>query len=154
MDKEQVIKLMESSKTQEEWNNNCDLVKGRCEGYPEYWFKEIIQSGLASRVLARFGQDDKIRINKSKEDEEKEQEVELILASVSMVTLHNFDNTELSALNLAIHLQGKVPKENLAFDKALDYKLIREDGSIYDLNALKRACECEVNARVEAGTFN
>lgn len=154
MNKEEVVKLMESSKTEQEWNDNCDKVKKACDGYPDFWFSTIISSGLGGRVMAKFGQDDKIRINKSKEDEEKEQEAELILASVSMVTLHNFDNTELSALNLAVQLQGKVPKENLAFGKALDYKLIREDGSIYDLNALKRACACEVNARVKAGTFN
>ena len=165
MNKEEVIKLMKSSKTEAEWDANCDTVKRVCNGYPPFWFSAIVMSGVAAEVMARFGKDDKIHIVSTEPEskreklereleKEKGQDVELILASVSMVTLHNFDNAELSALNLAIQLQGKVPKENLAFNKALDYKLIDDNGTVYDLNALKRACTCEVNARVKTGTFN
>lgn len=59
---EQVKSLMESSQTEEEWNANCDRVKGAHDGYPSFWFSEIIQSGLASRVFSRFGQNDQIKI--------------------------------------------------------------------------------------------
>lgn len=62
MDKDQVSALMESSQTEQEWNNNCDKVKKACNGYPNFWFEVIIMSGLAGRVTARFGKDDKIHI--------------------------------------------------------------------------------------------
>lgn len=63
MNKEEVINLMESSQTEQEWDDNCDEVKKACNGYPNFWFKEIILSGLAGRVTARFGKDDKIHIH-------------------------------------------------------------------------------------------
>lgn len=47
---EGVIELTESSKSVEEWNNNCDLVKAANGDYPSFWFKEIILSGLHNRV--------------------------------------------------------------------------------------------------------
>ena len=62
MNREEVAKLMESSKSEQEWNNNCDAVKLRCGGYPPFWFEAINISGLASRVLASFGATDEIRI--------------------------------------------------------------------------------------------
>lgn len=62
MNREQVIELMESSQSEAEWNANCDRVKRECGGYPVFWFEAIMLSGLANRVLARFGRDDKIRV--------------------------------------------------------------------------------------------
>lgn len=50
----QVISLMESSKSEAEWNENCDKVKKACNGYPDYWFSDIIVSGLAARVQATW----------------------------------------------------------------------------------------------------
>ena len=42
---------MTSSKSKEEWNENCDKVKAAHNGgYPEWWYVEIIESGLYSRV--------------------------------------------------------------------------------------------------------
>jgi hypothetical protein len=55
MDKLEVITLMESSKSENEWNNNCGKVKEACNGYPDYWYREIIMSGLCDRVSSRFG---------------------------------------------------------------------------------------------------
>lgn len=54
-----VLELMESSKTEKEWNDNCDKVKAAnpYNGYPNYpgfWFEVILASGVASRVLARI----------------------------------------------------------------------------------------------------
>lgn len=57
---EEVKSLMESSQTEEQWNANCDKVKRECDGYPSFWFTEIVLSGLAGRVTARFGRDDRI----------------------------------------------------------------------------------------------
>ncbi len=51
MEKQDVIDLMTSSKSKEEWNENCDKVKAAHNGgYPEWWYFEIIESGLHSRV--------------------------------------------------------------------------------------------------------
>jgi hypothetical protein len=54
MDRNSVVELMKSSKSEAEWDENCDLVKATFHGYPEFWFKEIIQSGLAEKVFASF----------------------------------------------------------------------------------------------------
>lgn len=50
MSKDQVITLMKSSKSESEWNENCDTVKKLYKGYPDYWYKEIILSGLLNEV--------------------------------------------------------------------------------------------------------
>jgi hypothetical protein len=44
-----VQKLMESSKSQIEWNANCDKVKKANNGYPDFWYALIILSGLAAK---------------------------------------------------------------------------------------------------------
>jgi len=62
MSRDEVVEIMESSRTPEEWNANCDKVKRACGGYPDFWFTAVISSGLAGRVMAAFGRDDKIRI--------------------------------------------------------------------------------------------
>lgn len=62
MDREQVIQLMRSSRTEKEWNDNCKKVKAACNGYPHFWFEAIVSSGLAGQVTARFGKDDEIHI--------------------------------------------------------------------------------------------
>ena len=54
MSKDEVIKLMESSTTRDEWDKNCDKVKAAFNGYPEWWFEAIIMSGIARRVTAHF----------------------------------------------------------------------------------------------------
>lgn len=47
MNKEEVVKLMESSKNEVEWNNNCDKVKESYDGeYPDFWYDAIIISGV------------------------------------------------------------------------------------------------------------
>lgn len=52
MDKNEVINLMKSSKSHQEWNANCDTVKkAHGGGYPDYWYQEIILSGLCDRTL-------------------------------------------------------------------------------------------------------
>lgn len=59
---QEVKDLMGTSTTAQEWNANCDKVKKACNGYPDFWFKEIIVSGFADSVLNKFGEDSKIRI--------------------------------------------------------------------------------------------
>lgn len=66
MVKEELISLMESSKDYTEWNANCAIVKKAHEGqYPEYWFEEIILSGLCDRVLGIGASDIKIITDES-----------------------------------------------------------------------------------------
>ena len=51
---EQVVSLMSSSKSEEEWNANCDKVKAAHKGYPNWWYKEIMMSGLAAKTQATW----------------------------------------------------------------------------------------------------
>lgn len=46
MEREEVKSLMKSSKNEQEWNNNCDKVKKAFNGYPDFWYMDIISSGL------------------------------------------------------------------------------------------------------------
>lgn len=47
MTEEQVVKMMESSKSEDEWNANCDKVKAAFGGnYPPWWYAKIVMSGL------------------------------------------------------------------------------------------------------------
>jgi len=55
MSKEEVIQLMRSSKNGQEWNLNADKVKKACNGYPSFWWEEIIVSGLCDEVLGEGG---------------------------------------------------------------------------------------------------
>lgn len=49
MTEEQVVELMKSSKSEAEWNTNCDKVKAAFAGaYPQWWYKTIILSGIAN----------------------------------------------------------------------------------------------------------
>jgi hypothetical protein len=50
MTKKEVVNLMNSSRSELEWNNNCDIVKEKCNGYPHYWYFEIVLSGLMNNV--------------------------------------------------------------------------------------------------------
>ena len=54
MNQQQVIGLMASSRNETEWNNNASAVKAACEGYPLFWFKEIVISGLMARTSAKW----------------------------------------------------------------------------------------------------
>jgi hypothetical protein len=51
---ENVKALMVSSKTENDWNTNCEKVKHANGGYPSWWFETIVLSGLASTTAAKF----------------------------------------------------------------------------------------------------
>lgn len=51
---EGVVSLMESSKSEDEWNANCDKVKVAHKGYPNWWYKEIMMSGVAAKTKAKW----------------------------------------------------------------------------------------------------
>lgn len=57
------LEEIEKIQTSEEWKALCLAVKGRRNGqYPPDWYPKVLASGLADRVLARFGEDAQIRI--------------------------------------------------------------------------------------------
>jgi len=56
MNEKEVVDLMASSNTADEWNANCDKVKKACGGYPDFWYRAIIQSGVARETTAKFGE--------------------------------------------------------------------------------------------------
>jgi hypothetical protein len=58
----QVVELMNTSRSEAEWNKNCDAVKKAFDGYPAFWFSKIVVSGLASRVAATWGGSAEIQI--------------------------------------------------------------------------------------------
>lgn len=55
MTEDQVVNLMKSSKSEQEWNSNCDKVKKAFGGdYPDFWFKSIILSGVGQETARNF----------------------------------------------------------------------------------------------------
>lgn len=63
MDKKEVMELLESVQTYKQWADACDKIKrAHGYGYPDYWFKDVLQSGMADRILGRFGESTQMRI--------------------------------------------------------------------------------------------
>lgn len=61
--KDEIIALMTSSLSEDEWAANCDKVKAACRDgritdlsghYPSWWYAEIVMSGLMARVSKGF----------------------------------------------------------------------------------------------------
>jgi len=49
-----VKKLMQNATSEQDWDERCDRVKAANGGYPEFWFRTIIMSGLVSEVELRW----------------------------------------------------------------------------------------------------
>lgn len=50
-----VVALMKSSKSESEWNANCDKVKAaNNNSYPSFWYAAIILSGVFSVTRYQF----------------------------------------------------------------------------------------------------
>lgn len=46
---------MQSSNTQDEWNQNLEKVKSAHNGeLPEYWYREIVNSGLVDEIAKKW----------------------------------------------------------------------------------------------------
>ncbi len=54
MSETEVVELMKSSRSEKEWNDNCDKVKKKCGGYPDFWYSAIVQSRLAVKMQTYF----------------------------------------------------------------------------------------------------
>ena len=46
--------LMESSRSEAEWNTNCDKVKKANNGYPDFWYVTIILGGVLDKTRAKW----------------------------------------------------------------------------------------------------
>lgn len=57
-----VKSLMAGSTSEAEWNDNCNQVKAANKGYPQFWYPEVVMSGLMSRTTAKWGGSDQIKI--------------------------------------------------------------------------------------------
>ena len=55
MTKQEVIDLMTSATSSQDWADKADEVKRACDGYPSFWYSAIVASGLAERVYESFG---------------------------------------------------------------------------------------------------
>jgi hypothetical protein len=42
MNENDVVKLMKSSNSEQEWNANCQKVKAAFNGYPDFWHASIL----------------------------------------------------------------------------------------------------------------
>lgn len=62
MEQEEVVALMESSRSEDEWDTNCSKVKKACGGYPSFWYSAIVASGLADRIAKSYGSSADINI--------------------------------------------------------------------------------------------
>lgn len=50
-----VVALMKTSTSEQNWNDNCDKVKEANGGdYPSFWYKAIILSGVYSQVVVQW----------------------------------------------------------------------------------------------------
>ena len=53
--KEYIIDLMESSKTEQEWRKNENIVLDEYNRYfPSWWIKEIVDSGFRKRIWSKL----------------------------------------------------------------------------------------------------
>ena len=63
MNEQEVVALMKSSKSEAEWNANCETVQESYGDYPPFWYSAIILSGLATTTMASFGGSSDIKIS-------------------------------------------------------------------------------------------
>ena len=59
----QVVELMKSSKSFDDWNANCDKVTAAFDGeYPPFWYHSIIIAGVLRETAAKWDDDGEIKI--------------------------------------------------------------------------------------------
>lgn len=57
---EGLVAYMSESQDEADWGRRCDEVKRVNGGYPDFWFRTIIMSGLMNRTLGAGASDLKI----------------------------------------------------------------------------------------------
>jgi len=53
---EGVVAFMRSSKSEKEWDANCDKIKAANQGYPDFWFKAVIISGVVAEAQKNWSE--------------------------------------------------------------------------------------------------
>jgi hypothetical protein len=81
-------------------------------------------------------------------------ELNASLMAVMVMSLEQFPNDELAAMNNALSMGPRLPSHNLAFRRAKDASLVDADGGVSGLEELREAMSYEIIRRVDAGTFN
>ena len=54
MDEKQVVDLMSSATSEKDWNSKADQVKKACGGYPDFWYRAVILSGVMATTSMRW----------------------------------------------------------------------------------------------------
>jgi hypothetical protein len=54
MNENDVVKLMKSSNSEQEWNANCQKVKAAFNGYPDFWHASIFDSSVYAEAIDNF----------------------------------------------------------------------------------------------------
>ena len=58
------LSMLEACQSAQEWREACDKIKGaRGQAYPDDWWNKVKLTGMMDRILARWGDDSKIRVN-------------------------------------------------------------------------------------------
>lgn len=57
MSEQDVVVLMQSSRSEAEWKRNVSTVWHAYGEYPPFWYEAIIESGVAETTKARFVQE-------------------------------------------------------------------------------------------------
>lgn len=70
--------------------------------------------------------------------------------AIILLSLKQFSDVEVAALANGIRLSGKVENTNVAFQKAVDYGLIKESGHCgFDTDMMERALLIESSMRLQ-----
>lgn len=78
MTQKEVLDLMSSSTTSQEWNQNCLKVKEAHKGeYPSYWYAEVITSGLMDRTLGEGSSKIKVSTHSMRRTQPDKERIEM-----------------------------------------------------------------------------
>lgn len=55
MTKDEVISLLRTTRSEQQWNDACDKIKQAFGGkYPDWWFLEVLASGLMAEISSTW----------------------------------------------------------------------------------------------------
>ena len=64
---EEELQMLEACQSAQDWREACDKIKGeRGQAYPDDWWDKVKLSGMMARILARWGDDDEIKVSSHK----------------------------------------------------------------------------------------
>jgi hypothetical protein len=49
-----VVDFMSAATSESDWNERCDKVKDAFNGYPDFWFSDIILNGVLATTRAKW----------------------------------------------------------------------------------------------------